>query len=139
MAGDPPSRRPSATLEGPNPPAQNPGAAANPRNGVGTSNVPGDVVPRRNGKDPVLPSQSANQGISNKQYAEQAYQLTAAEQEVIRLNRILAERDRQLAEAHGKRAGRPRKDTSRRRNETEVTETETIHTVAQTRTGPVTR
>ena len=28
---------------------------------------------------------------------------------------------------------------SRRRNETEVTETETIHTVGQTRTGPVTR
>ena len=139
MAGDPPSRRPSATPEGPNPPTQNPGTAANPGNVAGTSNVPGDVT-RRNGKGPAVPSQSANQGVSNQQYAEQAYQLTAAEQEVIRLNRVLAKTNRQLAEAQGRRgAGRPRKDTSRRRNETEVTETETIHTVGQTRTGPVTR
>ena len=83
MAGDPPSRRPSATLEGP--PTQNPGATANPGNKAGTSNVPGNTS-HRNGKGPAVPSQSANQGISNQQYAEQAYQLTSAEQEVIRLN-----------------------------------------------------
>ena len=95
---------------------------------------------RRNGKGPAVPSQSANQGVSSRQYTEQAYQLTSAEQEVIRLNRVLAEMTRQLAEAQGRRgAGRPRKDTSRRRNETEATETEIIHTVGQTRTGPVTR
>ena len=133
MAGDPPSRHLSATSEGANPPKQNPGAAANPGNIAGGSNPPRETVPRRHGKDPVLSSQSANHDIidgrSSQQYAEQAYQLTAAEQEVIRLNRILAERDRQLAEAHGKRAGRPRKDTSRQRNETKVIETETIHTV----------
>ena len=103
MAGDPPSRRPSATPEGPNPPIQNPGATANPGNIVGGSNTLGDVVPRRHGKDPVLLSQSANHDIadgrSNQQYAEQAYQLTVAEQEVIRLNQILAETNRQLAEA----------------------------------------
>ena len=63
MAGDPPSRRPSATPEGP--PTQNPGAAANPGNVAGTRNAPGDVT-RRNGKGPVVPSQSANQGISNQ-------------------------------------------------------------------------
>ena len=100
MTGDPPSRRPSATPEGPNPLTQNPGTAANPGNMAGTSNVPGDVT-RRNGKGPAIPSQSANQGVSSQQYTEQAYQLTAAEQEVIRLNRVLAETNRQLAEAQG--------------------------------------
>ena len=99
MAGDPPSRRPSATPEGP--PTQNPGATTNPGNVAGTSNAPGDVT-RRNGKGPAVPSQSANQGISNQQYAEQAYQLTSAEQEVIRLNRVLPETNRQLAEAQGR-------------------------------------
>ena len=72
MAGDPPSRRPSATPEGPNPPTQNPGTAANPGNVAGTSNVPGDVT-HRNGKGPAVPSQSANKGVNNQQYAEQAY------------------------------------------------------------------
>ena len=86
MAGDPPLRRPSATPEGPNPPNQNPGAVANPGNIAGGSNAPGDVVPRRHGKDPVLPSQSANHDISSQQDAEQAYQLTAVEHEVIQLN-----------------------------------------------------
>ena len=114
MAGDPPSRRPSATPEGP--PTQNPDAAANPGNAAGTSNVPENTT-RRNGKGPAVPSQSANQGINNQQFAEQAYQLTPAEQEVIRLNRILAETTRQLEEAQGRRGvGRPRKDTSSRRN-----------------------
>ena len=56
MAGDTPSRRPSATPEGPNPPNQVPGAAANPSNVAGGSNVPGVVVSRRHGKDPILPS-----------------------------------------------------------------------------------
>ena len=121
MAGDLPPRRPSATPE--NPPTENPDAAANPGNVAGTSNVPENTA-RRNGKGPAVPSQSANQGISNQQYAEQAYQLTSTDQDVIRLNRVLAETTRQLAEAQGRRgAGRPRKDTSRRRNETEVAET----------------
>ena len=139
MAGDPPSRRPSATPEGPNPPTQNPGTAANPGNMAGTSNAPGDVT-CRNGKGPTVSSQSANQGISNQQYAKQAYQLTAAEQDVIRLNRVLAETTRQLEEAQGRRGtGRPRNNTSYRRNETEGTRTKTIHTVGQNHTGPVTR
>ena len=49
MAGDPPSRRPSATPEGPNPPNQNPGTTSNPKNIVGGSNAPGEVVPHRHG------------------------------------------------------------------------------------------
>ena len=76
MAGDLPSRRPSTTPE--NPLAENPEAAANPGKLAGTSNVPKNVT-HRNGKGPAVPSQSANQGISNQQYAEQAYQLTSAE------------------------------------------------------------
>ena len=113
--------------------------AANPRNVVGTSNVPENTT-RRNGKGPAVPSQSANQGVSSRQYTEQAYQLTPAEQEVIRLNRVLAETTRQLEEARGRQgADKPRNNTSRRRNETETTETETIHTLGPTRTGLVTR
>ena len=144
MARDPPSRRPYATPEGPNPQDQNPSAAANPGIIAGGSNTPGELIPRRHGKDPVLPNNPANQGFAeergNQGYSERVYHPTEAELEVIRLNRILAERDRQLAEATKKRAaGRPRKETSRRRNETEVTETETIHTKVQTRTGSVTR
>ena len=59
MAGDPPSRRTSTTPEGPNPPDQNPGAAANPGNVAGGSNTPEELVPRRHGKDPVLPNNLA--------------------------------------------------------------------------------
>ena len=95
MAGDPPSRRPSATPEGPNPQDQNPGATANPGNIAGTSNVPGEQVPRRHGKDPVLPNIPASQGLAeergNQGYSERVYHPTAAELEVIRLNHILAE------------------------------------------------
>ena len=93
------------------PPPENPDAVANPGNVVGTSNVPENTT-HRNGKGPEVPDQSANQGVSNRHYTE----------------------------AQGRRGvGRPRKDTSRRRNETEGTRTETIHTVGQTHTGPVTR
>ena len=101
MAGDLPPRRPSTTLE--NPLAENPEAAANPGNLAGTSNVPENVT-HRNGKGPAIPRHSANQGVDSRHYAEQGYQLTAAEQEVIRLNRILAETTRQLEEARARRA-----------------------------------
>ena len=115
MAGDLPPRRPSAPPE--NPPTENPDAAANPGNVAGTSNVPENTT-RRNGKGPAVPSHSANQGVASRHYAEQGYQLTPAEQEVIRLNRILAETTRQLEEARARQgAGRPRNDTSRRRND----------------------
>ena len=90
-----------------------------------------------------MPNNPANRGFTeergNQGYSERGYLLTEAKLEVLRLNRILAERDRQLAEATKKRAGRPRKETSHRMNETEVTETETVHTEVQTRTGPMTR
>ena len=103
MARYPPSRRPSATPEGLNPQDQNPGATANPGNIARGSNAPGELVPRRHGKDPVLPNNPANQGIAedrgNQGYSERVYHPAEAELEVIRLNRILAERDRQLAEA----------------------------------------
>ena len=112
MAGDPPSRRPSATPEGPNSQDQNPGAATNPGNIARGSNAPGELVPRRHGKDPVLPNNLANRSLTedrgNQGYSERGYHPTEAELEVIRLNRILAETDRQLAEATKKRAaGRP--------------------------------
>ena len=143
MAGDPPSRRPSATPEGPNPLDQNPGAADNLGNIAGGSNAPEELVHRRHGKDPVLPNNPANRGFTEERgiqgYSERGYHPTEAELEVQRLNRLLAERDRQLAEATKKRAGRPSKDTSHRRNEIEVTETEMVYTKVQTRTGPVTR
>ena len=54
MAGDLP-RRPSATPEGPNPQGQNPGPAANPGNVAGGSNVHETEVPRRTGKELILP------------------------------------------------------------------------------------
>ena len=91
MAGDLPPRRPSTTPE--NPLAENPDMAANPGNLAGTSNVPENVT-HRNGKGPAVPSHSANQGVDSRHYAKQGYQLTPAEQEVIRLNRILAETTR---------------------------------------------
>ena len=78
MAGDPPSRRPSATPDGP--PTQNPSVSANPGNVAGTSNVPENTT-RRNGKGPAVPSQSANQGVDSRHYTEHAYQLIAAEQD----------------------------------------------------------
>ena len=96
MAGDLPPRRPSATPE--NPPTEKPDAAANPGNVAGTSNVPENTT-RRNGKGPAVSSQSANRGVDSRHYTEQGYQLTPAEQEVIRLNRVLAETTRQLEEA----------------------------------------
>ena len=87
MAGDLPPRHPSTTSE--NPLAENPDAAANPGNLAGTSNVL-ESVAHKHGKGPVVPSLSANQGVDSRHYVEQGYQLTAAEQEVIRLNRVLA-------------------------------------------------
>ena len=134
MAGDLPPRCPSATPE--DPLTENPDAVVNPGNVAGTSNVPENTA-RRNGKGPAVSSQSANQGVDSRHHTEQGYQLTPAEQEVIRLNRILAETTRQLDEARARQgAGRPRNNTSRR---TETTRTETVHTVGQTYTGPVTR
>ena len=82
MAGDLPPRRPSTT-----PPPENPDAAANPGNVAGTSNVPENTT-HRNGKGPAVPSHSANQGVGSRHYTEQGNQLTPAEHEVIRLNRV---------------------------------------------------
>ena len=84
MASDLPPRRPSTT-----PPPENPEAAANPGNLAGTSNVPENVA-QRHGKGHAVPSHSANQDVDSRHYVEQGRQLTVAEQEVIRLNRILA-------------------------------------------------
>ena len=100
--------------------------------------MPGQQVPRRHGKDPILPKNPTNRGITeernDQRYSERSYFPTEAELEIQRLNRLLAYSQRQLAEANKKRAGRPKKETSYRRNETEVTETESVYTVAQTRT-----
>ena len=121
MAGDLPLRRSSTA-----PPSANPESAANHGNRAGTSNVN-----QRQGKEHAVPSRS----VDSRHYAEQSRQLTEAEQEVLRLNRLLAERDRQLDEARTRRGpGRPP-----RRNETETARTETVHTVGRTHTGPVTR
>ena len=152
MAVDLPSRRPSATPEGPIPQGPNPGIAAKPGNIAGGSNMPEQHVPRRHGKDPVQPEEPAYQDYNEEDddqgYFEGDYFTTEAELEIERLRRLLAKKDqdnqnltRQLAEANKKQAGRPRKKKSQstRRNETEVTETATVHTEAQTRTGPMTR
>ena len=95
MAVDPPSRHPSATREGPNPLDQNPGAAANPGNVAGGSNAPEELVPRRHGKDPVLPNNPTNRDFTEERddqgYFERGYFPTEAELEIQRLNRLLAE------------------------------------------------
>lgn len=152
MVIDPPSRRPSATLEGPNPLGQNPGANANPANIVEGSHVPEQHIPIRHGKDPVVPEGLTNQGFTeegdDQGYVEGGYLPTAADVEIEKLKGLLLEKDQinqglthQLADALKKQAGRPRKKKtqSTRRIETEVTETSIVHTKAQTRTGPMTR
>ena len=61
MAVDTPSRRPSATPEGPIPQGPNPRTVVNPGNVAGGSNVPEPQISRRNSKDPMLPEDPANQ------------------------------------------------------------------------------
>lgn len=136
MVGYLPPRRPSATLEGPNPQGPNPGHVANPGNVVGGSNMPEPQVPRRNGEDPMLPKDLAYQDYTeegdDQGYFEGDYFQTDAELEVETLRPQLAEKDRiileltrQLEEAKKTKAGKPKKKKtqSTRRNETEVTET----------------
>ena len=66
MAPDLPSRRPSATPEGQNPQGPNPESDVNPGNIAGGSNVPEPQVPRRNGKDPMLPKDPTYQDYAEE-------------------------------------------------------------------------
>ena len=92
--------------------------------------------------------QDYNEEDDDQGYFEGDYFTTEADLEIERLKRLLAKKDQvnqdlthQLAGAKKKQAGRPKKKKSQstRRNETEVTETATVYTEAQTRTGPMTR
>ena len=108
MAGDPP-RRPSATPEGKNLEGQNPG-----------DNVPDSEVPRRPGKEPMIPEDTADQGYTeggdDQGYYEDYYYPMDAEREVELLRQQLAEANRaneelarQLAESQKNPPGRPKK------------------------------
>ena len=143
-------RSPSATPEGQNPEGQNPGHAANPGNVPGVSNIPEPKVPRRTGKEPMLPEDPANQdytegGDDEEDYNEGYYPMIA-EEEVALLRQQLAESDRvalelthHLDESKRNQAGKSKKKKSTRMTQTEVIDTATVQTDAQTRTGPMTR
>ena len=132
MAGDPP-RRPSATPEGKNPEGQNPG-----------DNAPDSEVPRRLGKEPMIPKDIADQGYTeggdDEGYYEDDYYPTAVKIEVELLRQQLAEAhrandelSRQLEESERNRPGKPKKKSTRR-TQTAATEIEIVQTEAQART-----
>lgn len=107
--------------------------------------MPEPQVPRRNGKDPMLPEDPAYQDYTeegdDQGYYEGDYFPTEANFEIERVKQLLVEKDRQLNEARKTQASKMKKKKSQstRRKETEVTETSIVQTEAQTRTGPLTR
>lgn len=142
MDGHPP-RRPSATPEGQNPEGRNPG------NNARGSNVPDPEVPQRTGKEPMQPEDPANQdyteGGDDEEYYEDDYYPPIVEEENEILRQRLAESNRAneelarlLEESQRGQPRRPKKKYSRR-TQAALTETATVQSEAQARTGPVTR